>query len=121
MESAIDSSTGLSEIDKFNYLWLLLEKSAVEAISGLTLTADNYKEAVLILKKRFDNKQQIITEHMDTLPILEPVTSQNNLRGLRHLYDLLELQVRGHKAYRVKNSTSNTKNAPLSLGGTKLP
>ena len=58
-ESAIDRNPGLSEIDKFNYLKSLLEKSAAEAISGLTLTADNYKEAVSILKKRFGNKQQI--------------------------------------------------------------
>ena len=86
-ESAIDNSTGLSEIDKFNYLRSLVEKSATEAISGLTLTADNYKEAVLVLKKRFGNKQQIITKHMDILLSLEPVTSQHNLRGLHHLYD----------------------------------
>lgn len=31
-ESAIDSSPGLTEIDKFNYLKSLLEKSAAEAI-----------------------------------------------------------------------------------------
>ena len=55
-ESAIDRNTGLSEIDKFNYLKSLLEKSATETISGLTLTADNYKEAIYILKKRFGNK-----------------------------------------------------------------
>ena len=36
-ESAIDRNTGLSEIDKFNYLKSLLEKPAAEAISGLTL------------------------------------------------------------------------------------
>lgn len=43
-EFAIDSSTGLSEIDKFNYLRSLVEKSAAEAISGLTLTADNKRK-----------------------------------------------------------------------------
>ena len=47
--------TVLSVIDRFNYLRSLLEKSAAEVISGLTLTADNYKEAVSILK-RFGNK-----------------------------------------------------------------
>ena len=66
-ESAIDGSSGLSEIDKFNYLKSLIEKSAAEAVSKLTLTADNYKEAVSILKKRFGNKQQIISKHMDIL------------------------------------------------------
>ena len=104
-ESAIDSCTGLSEIDKFNYLRSLVEKSAAEAISGLTLTADNYKEAVLILKKRFGNKQQIITKHMDILLSLEPVTSQHNLRGLCHLYNLVESQVRGLKSLGVEPSS----------------
>ena len=32
-ESAIDGSTSLSQIDKFNYLRSLVEKSAAEAIS----------------------------------------------------------------------------------------
>ena len=50
-ESAIDQNTGLSAIGKFNYLKSLLEESAAEAISGLTLTAANYKEAIYILKK----------------------------------------------------------------------
>ena len=56
-ESTIDSGTALSQIDKFNYLRSLVEKSAAEAISGLTLIADNYKEAVTILKKRYGNSK----------------------------------------------------------------
>lgn len=104
-ESAIDSSSGLTDIDKFNYLKSLLEKSAAEAVSGLTLTADNYKEAVLILKKRFGNKQQIISKHMDTLLKLEAVSSQHNLKGLRHLYDLVESQVRGLKSLGVESNS----------------
>ena len=55
-ESAIDSSTTLSQIDKFNYSRSLVQKSAAEAISGLVLTADNYKEAVAIMKRRLGNK-----------------------------------------------------------------
>ena len=104
-ESAIDSSTSLSPIDKFNYLRSLVEKSAAEAISGLTLTADNYKEAVTILKKGFGNKQQIITKHMDILLALEPVTSQHKLRELRQLFDLVEAQVRGLKSLGVESTS----------------
>ena len=66
-ESSIHNNTDLSEIDKFNYLKSLLEGTAREAISGLTLTSTNYKEAIAILKKRFGNKQQIISKHMDIL------------------------------------------------------
>ena len=50
--SVSDGNTSLSQIDKFNYLRSLVEKSAAEAISRLILTADNYKEAVTILKRR---------------------------------------------------------------------
>ena len=94
-ESAIDRNTGLSDIDKFNYLKSLLEKSAAETISRLTLTADNYKKAIYILKKRF-------TKHMDILLNVEVVSSQYNIKGLRHLYDLFESLVRGLKSLDVE-------------------
>ena len=41
----------LSDVDKFNYLRSLLDRSAYDAIAGLTLSAANYREAVEILKK----------------------------------------------------------------------
>ena len=104
-ESAIDSNSGLTEIDKFNYLKSLLERSAAETVSGLTLTADNYKEAISILKKRFGNKKQIVSKHMDILLKLDTVSSQHDLKGLRRLYDLVESQVRGLKSLGV-DSTS---------------
>ena len=37
-ESAVHLNSALSEVDKFNYLRSLLEKSAYDAITGLTLT-----------------------------------------------------------------------------------
>ena len=59
-ESAIHNNTELSDIDKFNYLKSLLERTGHEAISGLTMTSVKYHEAITILRKRFGNKQQII-------------------------------------------------------------
>ena len=64
-KSFLPKSTKLAPIDKFNYLNSLLVKSASEAISGLSLTAGNYDEAVAILKRRFGNKQSIINRHME--------------------------------------------------------
>ena len=55
-ESAIHKNKDLSDVDKFNYLRSLLERSAYDAIAGLTLSAVNYKEAIKILEKRFGNK-----------------------------------------------------------------
>ena len=114
-ESAIDSSSRLSDIDKFNYLRSLLEKTAADAISRLTLTAANYKEAVSILKKRFGNKQRIIDKHLETLLHLDAVTSQNNVRGLRKLYDLVETQVRGLKSLGTKSDTFGSLLSPVLI------
>ena len=45
-ESAVHLNSTLSNVDKFNYLRSLLEKSAYEAIAGLTLSSANYGEAI---------------------------------------------------------------------------
>ena len=100
-ESSIHYHPDLSDIDKFNYLCTLLEGTASEAISGLKLTSSNYREAITILQKRFGNKRQIITKHMDLLLNVEPVTLQHNLKGLRHLYDTVETQVQSLRALGV--------------------
>ena len=49
--SSIHSNSSLSSIDKFNYLVSLVESSAAEAITGLTITAANYEEAITTLKR----------------------------------------------------------------------
>jgi hypothetical protein len=64
-----------------------LGPGAIEAIAGLALTADNYSAAIDILKKRFGNKQQIISKHMEQLLQVDAVTSQYDLKELRHLYE----------------------------------
>ena len=87
-ESAIHGNPKLSAIDKFNYL------HSAEAIAGLALASSNYEEAVTLLKKRFGNKQQQSSKHMDILLNLEPVTSSRNTNTLRHLYNKVETQVR---------------------------
>ena len=88
-ESAVHNNTKLAPIDKFNYLNSLLVKSASEAISGLSLTAANYDEAVAILKRRFGNKQLIINRHMETLLNINSVKSGLNIQALRQLHDLI--------------------------------
>ena len=100
-ESSIHNNRELSDIDRFNYLHSLLEGPALEAISGLKLTTANYSAAIAILQKRFGNRQQIITKHMDILLNLEPVLSQFDLKGIRHLYDVVESQVRSLKSLGV--------------------
>ena len=46
-ESAVDTQTSLSPIDKFSYLKSLLISTASDCVAGLALTNDNYQEAVV--------------------------------------------------------------------------
>ena len=55
LESSIDSQENITDIDKFGYLRNLLCDSARETISGLTLTSENYKNAMQLLRDRFAN------------------------------------------------------------------
>ena len=71
---AVHENTVLSSIDKFNYL-LGPQNTALQAISGLSLSGDNYIEAVKILQDRFGNKPLIISKHMDKLLKLPSVSS----------------------------------------------
>ena len=104
-ESAIHKNPNLSDIDKFNYLNSLLENTAADAISGLTLTSGNYNEAIVILKKRFGNKQLAINKHMDVLLNLDPVTSIYDLKGLRSLYDTVESHIRALKSLGIPSQS----------------
>ena len=66
---------------------------AAKAISELSLTNDNYGEAINILKDRFGNKQIIVLSHMNSLLKL-PTVKENDLRQIRSFYDEVDLNVR---------------------------
>ena len=118
-DSSIHQNPDISDVDKFNYLNSLLEGAAADAVSGLKLTAANYTEAVEILKRRFGRKQQIIAAHMDVLLNLEAVSSQFNLKGIRHLHSLIETQVRSLKSLGVTPESYGTLLSSVLLN--KLP
>ena len=100
--AAIHDNPSLTDTEKFNYLRSLLEHSALDAISGFSLTAPNYKEAVSVLEKHFGNKQQIVTKHMDALMNLNTVTSSTNIVVLCRLYDHVESHNRSLKSLGVE-------------------
>ena len=53
LSAAIDKNHGLSDIEKMNYLNLMLKGEAARAISGLPLTEENYNKAIELLKECF--------------------------------------------------------------------
>ena len=92
--SSVDSNHKLGNIEKFTYLRSMLTDKASACVKGLALSADNYSEALNILKNRFGNRQVIIAKHMERLSNLAPVSSGSNVKELRNLYDQIEANVR---------------------------
>lgn len=118
-ESAIHRNTELSEVEKFNYLNSLLERSAREAVSGLALTAANYHQAIETLKKRFGCKQLIVNKHMDALLQVEAVTSSQNPRALRKLLDSVSSHIHSLQFLGVEQGSYSSLLCPVLVG--KLP
>ena len=106
-------------MEKFNYLNSLLERSAQEAVSGLALTAANYRQAIETLKKRFGCKQLIVNKHMDALLQVEAVTSSQNTRGLRKLLDSVNSHIHSLQSLGVEPGSYSSLLCPVLVN--KLP
>ena len=102
-DSAIHKNNKLDDITKFNYLNSLLDKSAAKAIKGLTLTSENYVNAVKILNERFGDHQVIITANMDALLALKSISSSRDIQNLRSIYDTIEIHARNLENYDVNS------------------
>ena len=63
-DSSVNSNPNLDKIFKFSYLKGLLKDKASDALLGLSLTSENYDEAVAILKSWFGDPQIVIQTSM---------------------------------------------------------
>ena len=88
--SAVHQNSSISDVNKFNYLESLIHGQAANTISGFSLTGENYKEAVRLLKEKYGNKQVLISALLK-LPV---ATSISETKKLRDIYDKLESHVR---------------------------
>ena len=91
-EAAVHSSKSISNIEKFTYLKMYLDKSALQAIEGFPLTNENYTAAWHLLDERYGNEQLIISCHMNNLIKLNPII-QPSVKEMRKLYDTIESNV----------------------------
>ena len=80
-------ASSLSDAQKFSYLIGCLEGDALNAISGLAPTSQNYTQALELLEKRFGNPQLIISSHINILVKLSAVREQDGVHGLQTFYD----------------------------------
>ena len=63
-QSSIDSNSSINSADKILPIAIIFIPVASECISGLTTNAENYDEAVDLLKQRYRNTQVLINAHM---------------------------------------------------------
>ena len=116
---AIHENKTIAEIDKFTYLKSFLSNSALSAISGLSLISTNYKEAIDILQQRYGNTQVSISAHMTKFVQLPKITSSSNEKGLRNMYDQIEISARNLKSLDIDITTYGSLLVPLL--NDKLP
>jgi hypothetical protein len=93
-DATINKCEQLSDIQKFTYLQGYLEGPALKCIEGMTLSNENYIQALKLLKERYGNPQLVISSHMSKLLKLEKVNNSKNVKELRNLYDRIESHVR---------------------------
>ena len=103
-DSSVNSNPNLDKISKFSYLKGLLKDKASNAILGLSLTSENYDEAVAILISRFGDPQIVIQTNMDVLLSLPNVESCSDIRLLRKILDVIETTSRNLRPHNIDSN-----------------
>jgi len=92
-KSAVHERAELSNINKFSHLRSLLSETPASIISGLSLTNDNYLQAVELLNERYGNPQVLIHSQMDLLVQLPRLDDHHNAQEFRRFFDKVEAAV----------------------------
>ena len=103
-DGSVNSNPNLDKISKFSYLKGLLKNKASNAILGLSLTSENYGEAVAILKSRFGDPQIVIQTNMDVLLSLPNVESCSDIHLLRKMLDVIKTTSRNLRPHNIDSN-----------------
>ena len=103
-DSSVNSNPNLDKISKLSYLKGLLKGKASGAILGLSLTSENYDEAVAFLKSRFGDPQIVIQTNMDVLLSVPNVESCSDIRLLRKMLDAIETTFRNLRPHDIDSN-----------------
>lgn len=104
-KQAVHDNDGLSKSQKFQYLRSLLTGAAMTSIKGLQATEACYDDAIDILQRRYGDKERIQQDHLGKLRALPRVSSSADVRGLRRLFDHIQMHIRGLRGLGVCAST----------------
>ncbi|XP_073951812.1 uncharacterized protein [Choristoneura fumiferana] len=92
-DSLIHSSESIQPIHKFHYLNSYLEGEAAQVLSNLEVTNSNYAEAWRLLCERYNNKRQLISNHLNSLFNLQSI-GRESAKSLRFLVDHVSKNLR---------------------------
>lgn len=90
--SLVHENEKVKSIHKFHYLLSYLEGEAARVLCNLEVTGSNYTEAWQLLCKRFDNKRQLINNHLKALFSIETVRETE--KSLRFIVDHVNKNLR---------------------------
>ena len=88
-------------------------------IGSLSLTSENYHQAIEMLHERYANSQILISVHMQKFVLLPSVKNRQDVAGLRKLFDQVESSVRNLKSLKVETNSYGSLLVPLL--NEKLP
>lgn len=90
--SLVHNNAKIQNIHKFHYLLSYLEGEAARVLCNLEVSDSNYSEAWQLLCKRYDNKRQLINNHLKALFSIESVRETD--KSLRFIVDHITKNLR---------------------------
>ncbi len=93
--------------------------SVAHVIAGWTLTSANYEKSTDLLKKRFGNRQVIISSHMEALTKIPKIMTIHEVKRLCNLYDTVESHVRALESLEISQEMYGSFLTPTTM--QKLP
>ena len=103
----------ISDIDRFNFLKKYLKGEALGVVSGLNLSAENYKEAIALLKDRYGNEQVLISAHMQSLLSIKKIKNKDNIKSLCNLYNHVESCIRNLRSLKLESKEYGSPLIPI--------
>ena len=102
--------------EKFSPLKTFLYDYENALISGLSISAANYVQAIELLKDRYGNSQVLISAYMKKFVLLPKIKNNDDIKGLRNLYDHVESSVRNLQTLKV-DTLPEKKKSGIKLTG----
>ena len=93
--------------------------NALACVSGFKLSDSNYSVALDLLRERYENKQLLISTHMNNLLKIEPLVDLSDAKHLRIIYDNIETQIRSLENLDIKSDMYGPLLIPVLL--SKIP